>query len=556
MTGVSRDYSARIFDSSILVIIAIFSFFLSLKAGERGFFAFDQSIVFDGSYRILSGQVPYKDFIMPIGPMVFWLQAIFFKAFGINYFSYLVCAAFINVIAVMCSIVIIRLFFPRNKFFSYIAGLLTAIWFYPPFGTPWTEQTAFFFSFLALTLILCARYYIKSRRVINGLLLLSGCFALLSFLSKQNAGLYILPLYFLLLVVAYEPESKAVLNNCAMFLAGFIAAGLLFLLWLWVKSDLKIFLQHFFQIPSLLGVCRLLEERGDLFIIFFGGSCHYSRLHWLPLGIRLIFFCAFLISVFVFAFYIYNYRKAKDSWQREFLASIFCIYVIFFQYLFIHTTMNQAENGIPFIGIIFSIGLGLLLRLYNNLGLDRIKLISAAGSVLLIFYLSTLGIKVSLTRKVQEFRKAEFPKYLTVDRLKALRWGQPSIVGGSDVKEEDIVRVIGYLKAKNKNFFIFPNFTFLYALLDVPSPQPILWFHKGLTYHVLYDPGLDKWIVDDLIKNKVEIVIIEEKPSSYSTLNDFLQLESYLRNNFSKVQRFGIFNVYEKVKLSYGIGKS
>jgi hypothetical protein len=72
-------------------------------------------------------------------------------------------------------------------------------------------------------------------------------------------------------------------------------------------------------------------------------------------------------------------------------------------------------------------------------------------------------------------------------------------------------------------FFIFPDFTIFYALLDVPPPQPVLWFHKGLTYHDSYDEDLDKWIVSDLNKNNVEIVIVEEKSfiDTSERLNDF-----------------------------------
>lgn len=560
--SVLEKRSGKMFDVLILLAISIFSFLLSFKAGERGFFAFDQSIVFDGSYRVLSGQIPYRDFIMPVGPMVFWLQAIFFKFFGTNYFSYILGAAFINVLATICSVVVIRILFPSYKFLSYIAGVLTAIWFYPPFGTPWTDQTAFFFSLLAITVILFAQFYKKGYSVTNSLfLLLSGCFALLSLLSKQNAGVYILPLYFLLLIAAYLPDLRLTLYSCMVFSTGFIISSLAFFLWLLLKSDLKIFLKYFFQIPSLLGAYRISECKADLLKILFGGNCHYVHLHSLPTSIRLIFLFAFLMSTFMFILYVRNYKNARDIWIRQFLSSILCIYVIFFQYLFIHTAMNQAVNGISFIGIIFAISLGLVFHLSKVNSFSRhpvfpesrffnkniSKLVLIIGISLAFFYVSILGVKISLSRKVQEFSGSKFPKYFTIEKLKALRWGQPTKVWGSDIKEDDIVNLIGYLKLKNKIFFIFPNFTLFYALLNVPSPQPILWFHKGLTYHVLYDASLDKWIVDDLKKNKVEIMIIEKKPPYYhNTLDDFPQLTSYISESFIETKQIAIFNIYEK----------
>ena len=63
---------------------------------------------------------------------------------------------------------------------------------------------------------------------------------------------------------------------------------------------------------------------------------------------------------------------------------------------------------------------------------------------------------------------------------------------GAEIKEDDIVNLFEYLKAKNRNFFIFPDFTIFYALLDLTSPQPILWFHKGLTLPDVLRPGFGR----------------------------------------------------------------
>jgi hypothetical protein len=64
---------------------------------------------------------------------------------------------------------------------------------------------------------------------------------------------------------------------------------------------------------------------------------------------------------------------------------------------------------------------------------------------------------------------------------------------------------------------------------------------------VLYDASLDKWIVDDLKKNKVEIMIIEKKPPYYhNTLDDFPQLTSYISESFIETKQIAIFNIYEK----------
>ena len=51
-------------------------------------------MIFDGGWRILSGQVPYKDFLMAFGPLTFVMQAVAFKLFGVNWTSMVIAGGF------------------------------------------------------------------------------------------------------------------------------------------------------------------------------------------------------------------------------------------------------------------------------------------------------------------------------------------------------------------------------------------------------------------------------------------------------------------------------
>jgi len=141
--------------TSFLVLPA-FAFWFAFTAGQRGFYPFDQSIVFDGGYRVLSGQVPYSDFVVPFGPVAFWLQAFFFRLFGVSYFGYLMGAAVINAAATLCAVSVVRQLLPRSRLLPLASGVLTAVWFYPPFGTPWVDQTGFFLGLLGLVAVIWA----------------------------------------------------------------------------------------------------------------------------------------------------------------------------------------------------------------------------------------------------------------------------------------------------------------------------------------------------------------------------------------------------------------
>ena len=123
--------------------------------GHRGIYLYDQSGVFDGAWRMLQGQVLYRDFYAPYGPVVFWIQSLFFRLAGVDFSSMVLSAAVINSVAIVCVIWLVRRLFPKplHRPTAIGAGLLTAVWFQAPFGTLWFEQTSFCFNLVAMVLL-------------------------------------------------------------------------------------------------------------------------------------------------------------------------------------------------------------------------------------------------------------------------------------------------------------------------------------------------------------------------------------------------------------------
>ena len=76
---------------------------------------------------------------------------------------------------------------PDARGLQWLAALLTGVWYQPPFGTPFPEQTAFFLGLAALTLTLVS--LTPSPRGPRIQLVGAGVCLVLAFLAKQNAGL-------------------------------------------------------------------------------------------------------------------------------------------------------------------------------------------------------------------------------------------------------------------------------------------------------------------------------------------------------------------------------
>jgi 4-amino-4-deoxy-L-arabinose transferase-like glycosyltransferase len=161
--------------------------------GHRGIYLFDQSGVFDGAWRMVQGQVLYRDFYAPYGPIVFWIQSLFFRLAGVDFSSMVLSAAVINSVAIVCVIWLIRRLFPNplHRPTAIAAGLLTAVWFQAPFGTLWFEQTSFCFNLVAMVLLVETGFW--SERTAVYLRVAAGCSLAISVLSKQSAGVVLLP---------------------------------------------------------------------------------------------------------------------------------------------------------------------------------------------------------------------------------------------------------------------------------------------------------------------------------------------------------------------------
>jgi hypothetical protein len=522
--------------------LLVAAFALSTEAGRRGFFPFDQAIVFDGSYRELSGQIPYKDFLVPFGPVTFWLHSLFFGIFGVNYQAYVAGAGVVNVAATLAAMLTVKVVFPRPRFLPLVAGVLTAVWFYPPFGTPWADQTAFFFALLAIAVVirgLCSEAPGWRRSL---LVAASGCLAVLSFLSKQNAGAFMALLFPLLIVVDGWGRPGRIARDLGLLALGAAGTGVVFVVWLVTRSAPGAFIHYFFEIPSGLGRERLAAFVHTGFGIirpFFGGRGPVLMLAalWASLG----------VSVGVVVAFAAGHGRAGIS-RRHLLGAVLTIYLLAFQHVFINTTLNQPENALAFSGLIVAFAVGLLFA-YTPLGRAKARALAAVGIAVFLCFASVAGYAVAMRRDVHEmFRGAEFGTAVPIKGLKGLKWGEPTRIRGTEVRPEHLVMLYRYLDESGKNFFVFPDFTLLYGLLGRPSPQPLVWFHEGVTYSRESNANLDARIVAALVRNDVEI-FVREQAAWFDTgerLDDFPILKAYLAAHFKKVGDIGMFTVYEK----------
>ena len=128
-----------------IFFLIISSFFFTFKYGFIGIFPIDSFLIYDSGYKIFNGYHPFKDYWSITGPILDYIQFVFFKILGINWFSYVLHAAVLNLFIT----IIFFYFFAQlgiKTGYSFLYSLSVSILAYPSVGTPFMDHHAVIFS--------------------------------------------------------------------------------------------------------------------------------------------------------------------------------------------------------------------------------------------------------------------------------------------------------------------------------------------------------------------------------------------------------------------------
>ena len=105
-----------------IAFLFLFSLLINQYYGNRGFFPVDSFAHFDTVFRILLGEYPFKDYWIDSGPLIDYIQAIFFYFFGVNWQSYVLHASLINAVLTLTTFFVL-INFNLNIYYSFFYSL-------------------------------------------------------------------------------------------------------------------------------------------------------------------------------------------------------------------------------------------------------------------------------------------------------------------------------------------------------------------------------------------------------------------------------------------------
>ncbi len=516
----------------LLILLCLAGGWLTWEAGHRGLFLLDQSMIFDGAWRILQGQVPYRDFFMPFGPVAFWLQSLFSALLGLTWSSMVWSAVAVHTTATLLAYRCTqRMLDNRPSIGPLVSAAITAASFQSIFGTLWFEQTAFLFNYASLWLLLESQE--STCRHPRWIAAAGGCCAVLSLLSKQNALVFFLPV---LGCAALRSRPLASLVRLGVsFAAGAVAGAGLFMVWLQANSAVEGWYRHFLAIPREIARAR-------------SGEGAFHQLMEQVAGPTNAIPVSFGIAAFLLARYLHS------PW-RIWPAVLFTLAITGFRILFQTSTANEAPNTVSQLALGTGIGCGLIEVLLREarsgsfLLRYRTSLLHLAGSLVVTAFLGWYGASKSLARPVMQFiPSTTFTELSRSPGLDGLKWGNPTRMSDySNMTLSEWDRVVGAVRQQKRSFFVWGDATILYGLAGQQSASPLLYLGRNHSYRLKDIALLDPMLVASLRRHRVTMIVRQTRNAiekDVNQLQDFPQSYAWVQQNFQLTHKSNFFEIY------------
>ena len=511
-------FLARKKEPLLIIILFCSSILFNQYYGNIGIQPIDSFFPFNSGYDVLNGKYPFKDYWTITGPFIDVVQALFFKIFGVSWFSYVFHASIFNFIFIIFFFHTLKKF-GLNINYCFLYSLFLSLLAYPSAGTPYVDHQSSYLSAIAIFCFILA-LHTNSKTWWFVLPIVLG----ISFLTKQTpTGYVFLIISFLSLVhFIFNFDMKKII----MGLAGSSLILVIFFIFIFLgKIPLMSFINQYILFPMSFGESRLGE--GFLFPL------EFQRI---ILRFKLVHLSALLLVIVAIKSVVHSYKNLAGN---EFL-SLFALIGLTFS-LVAHQLMTI--NGI-YIYFLIPILIGFSHIYFLKHFKDKayiLYLLIFLGTSSTIYY----GYKYIDKRNFMDLEHADISKAIDAKffdkKLSGLKWITPQYPNNPKKEMLKLQEVINIIKNDESNKTIVTDYQFISVILSRydNSPNKVWYsFHvypaKGDKYFDIYQKFFIKKIKDEKIETVYTVKplygdddvlknILEDNCRSKIKVNDILE---------------------------------
>jgi hypothetical protein len=497
-----------------LIIIFLFSVLINQHYGLIGLNPIDSFATFNAGYDILNGHYPFKDYWTITGPLTAFIQALFFKIFGVSWFSYVFHASILN------SILSISVFLTLYKFklninFCFFYSILVSILAHPSTGTPYVDHQSSYYSVISIFCFILAiktseKFYWYFLPIIIGV----------SFLTKQAPTGYVFLVIFFLLLYYFIFNFN--LKRFVLPVYGSITFIVIFFIALfYLEISFISFLEQYILFPLSLGESRFEYLEPITFKRFF------LRFKLIHLG-TLILFLALIKNLINDI----NYYKKIDF--------IIILTLITSSYGFIiHQLMTINGLFIFFIiPILFGFSHVYFLKYFkkNNFIFYTIIFLTIGSTI-------NYSYKYINKRDFWDLRNVDLSDSLNAKvldkKMNGLKWKTVLYPNSSKDEINNLTNAIEIIKKDKKIKSIITDYQFISVVLSTYDFSPSqVWFeyHVNPSRESKFHKSYKNFFEKVLISNNVKIIyLVKPMWGGEKTVENVLDQDCYIKQDITKI---------------------
>ena len=484
-------------------------------------------LTWEGAYRMSIGQIPYKDFGLPMG-FGFWLiPATFLKIFGPAMINLVKAQAFINILAGFSFFAILKILEIKKeiRFLSLLIFCLSYTFFN---FWPWYNHTVIVFQLISIAFVLAAIFNNKWK---VAKLAIAALFIFLSIFTKQDGGGLGFLIIFSLLI--YHSIIEREIKTIGMFLAFTVGSAVILIL---------PFINHDFFYWFNYGQ----EPHNSRISLFDIVSTFFNQSKWEKFYL-LIMFLLILIKSKDFKSFFFN--------KKEFIHFLLTLGIIVQAIIYQVTSYVPADNNIFFHSFAFA-------YIFSNLPLNlNVKPSFSLGILSILIFLwwsekfwvygerilkrvlpqkeiseNSISINTWYTKNSDEQRNDNQWVFSDAPVFKNIYMPQETVDGIQKIKALDL------WSNKDVKVLNMSELTPLAVELNYDLPKQPLWFHKGVC---IFDKEVTEFC-DNIEVGYYDLVLFEDIP----LLNNFYpyEVQNCLKQNYH------LFDIFLAPRRGGGIG--
>ncbi len=533
-----------------LVVSSIIFIIFQLRIYNLGLGFRDEGFLFLNASRILSGEIPYRDFFMTTTPGSFYLAALIIKIFGF----YIIEGRIIYMIFVLLILLLVNgIFkFEIGKKFVVLAALAIIFIGNGAIG---------YYNLEALTFALSSFYFLNKGldSGVRKYILVSGFLIGVTFIFKQSFGIWA-GLGFCVIIL-FERFKKYGLKDSAIvfFIFGGLAAVIPFIIYFYINNALSDLLYYFGTFSREVKSHRnpfIFKSLISLPLIYYGSKFLRTKLfykHFLKHGVVL----SVLLAAFfgIFADKIIGYFELSRIYYAVFL--LFPVYIF-------ASVKNTKENLLIYRSSIFLLVLFLAVA-SSGRELGALIWVSPIYLPLIMLFFEHVNSKQKMFNKKLVFLLCYFLIFVQVfnfasNNLNPLGVTNDGMKKNLQKYEVNLSRTkflrtslntkkeIEYLTAKLKKYkstkklLCFPYCPLMNVLVEMKSPSYYNFFYPEAFLTKNQDEVINN------LKNNETVVVLQKKgdidrEALYEDVK-FAKLKNYILKNYSKLFETANFAVY------------